>query len=242
LGKLVIGAFWVGDYAAAEANAHEVGAIGVELALPSTITHSKTQLSLANFLKGKIELAGQLAGEAYQLALDIHYPASIAYSLTYLGLHASITGDYLAGKQLAEESLQTPSSRFGVIMGHWAVAIANCGLQQDEAAWRHFLAMLELAYSAGFVAMTTWPLPVMAIVRARADHKERAVELLALAQTHPLSPTGWQNKWSLLVVLRRRLEAELGAQTFEAAWERGLALDLDTLVATTRDSQDVLTV
>ena len=240
LGKLTIGAFWVGDYDAAEANALEVGAIGVELDLLSTITHSKTQLSLANFLKGKIELAGQLAKEAYQLALDIHYPASIAYTLTYLGLHASLTGDYLAGKQFAEESLQTPSSHFGAILGQWVAAIAHCGLNQDDEAWRHALTMLLLTHNAGFVGMTTWPLPVMAILRARAGQEECAVELLALAQTHPLSPNGWQNKWPLLAELRRRLKAELGAETFAAAWERGLALDLDNLVATILDSQDVL--
>ena len=242
LGNLVGGAFCVGDYVTAEQYAYEVGAIGVELDLPNMITHSKTQLCLASFLKGEIEPAGRLAREAHELALEIHHPLSIAYTLTFLGLHASISGDYHAGKRFGEESLATPAPRFGVIMGHWAVAIANCGLQQDDAAWRHSLAMLELAYSAGFVGMITWPLPVMAIVRAHAGQKERAVELLALAQIHPLSPTGWQNKWPLLAELCRRLEAELGAQTFAAAWERGLALDLDTVVATTLDSQDVATV
>ena len=242
LGKLVIGAFCTGDYAVAEANAHEVGEIGVELGLPSTITHSKTQLSLANFLKGNIERAGQLAKEAHQLALDIHYPASIAYSLAYLGMHASITGDYLAGKQLAEESLKTPSSWFGVILGHWALSIAHCGLNQDDEAWRYALLMLELTHPAGFVGMTTWPLPVMAIVQARAGQKERAIELLALAQSHPLSPTGWQIKWPLLAEIYSCLEAELGAENFAAAWEKSLALDLETVVAVTLGNQDLVTV
>ncbi len=79
--------------------------------------------------------------------------------------------------------------------------------------------------------MTTWPLPVAAIILAHEGQKERAVELIALAVTHPLSPPGWMEQWSLLTALRSDLAAELGAETYEAAWERGKQLNLETVVA-----------
>ncbi len=242
LGNLVGGAFCVGDYDTAERYAREVGEIGEELDLPNMVTHSKTQLCLASFLKGDIESAGRLAREAHELALEIHHPLSIAYTLTFLGLHASLSGDYAAGKRLGEESLATTAPRFGVIMAHWAVAIASCGLKQEETAWRHTQSMLELARPAGFVALNTWSLPEMAILQAHAGHKESAVELLSLAQAHPLSPTGWQDKWPLLAELRCVLETELGAEAFAAAWERGLTLDMDSVVATMLGAQEIAPV
>ncbi len=57
-----------------------------------------------------------------------------------------------------------------------------------------------------------------------------AVELLALAFTHPKSATGWMEKWPLLTRLRESLLNDLGEETFNAAWERGKQLDLETVV------------
>jgi len=239
LGNLVAGAFCVGDYATAEKYAYEVGAIGATMDLPNMITHSKTQLCLANFLKGNIDLAGKLARESHTLALEINHPLSIAYTLTFLGLLADVNGEYEDGKRLGEESLAIPVPRFGMIMAHWAIAIACCGLNQNKVAWQHAVSMLELSQPAGFVGMSTWPLPVMAIIQARTGWKEKAVELLALSQTHPLSPTGWQNKWALLTELNCCLETEMGAVKFAAAWDRGLALDLDALISTSLVYKDV---
>ncbi len=54
------------------------------------------------------------------------------------------------------------------------------------------------------------------------------MELLGLAFNHPTSHTGWMEKWPLLTRLRADLEAELGAEVYSAAWERGAALDLET--------------
>jgi ATP/maltotriose-dependent transcriptional regulator MalT len=38
-------------------------------------------------------------------------------------------------------------------------------------------------------------------------------------------------KWALLTRLRAQLEADLGADAYAAAWERGSSLDLETVVA-----------
>lgn len=232
LGNLAYRAFCTGDYQPAEKYAHEIGTIGRELNLPGTVTHSRTLLCLAAFLRGDMEAAGKLAKEANEMALALNRPMDIGFTLALRGLHACLTGDYAAGKAFAQESLTMSGRHFGLIMPYWTLAVANCGLQQDDAAWQNALRAIEMASRAGFVAMVTWPLPVMAVVRARAGQKEEAVELLALAQTHPLSPGGWQGAWSLLAEQRDYLEATLGRERFEAAWERGVALDLDTTVTT----------
>ena len=230
LGNLAYRAVCMGDYQSAEKYAHDVGTIGTELNLPGTVTHSRTLLCLAAFLRGDMDTAGRLAKEANEIAVEINRPMDIGFTLALRGLHVCLAGNYAAGKAFAEESLTMSGRHFGMFMPYWTLAIANCGLQQDGAAWRDAVRAIEVASEAGFVAMTSWPLPVMAIVRARAGQEEEAVELLALAQTHPLSPTGWQQAWSLLLEQHSRMEAALGEEAFGAAWERGAALDLDATV------------
>ena len=38
-------------------------------------------------------------------------------------------------------------------------------------------------------------------------------------------------KWLLLAELRAKLEADLGSAAYNAAWERGKALDIDHIVS-----------
>ena len=79
--------------------------------------------------------------------------------------------------------------------------------------------------------MVTWPLPVAAALLAREGQAQQAAEVLALAYTHRLSPTGRMQRWPVLVELRAELLADLGADVYQAAWERGQALDAATVAA-----------
>jgi hypothetical protein len=70
-----------------------------------------------------------------------------------------------------------------------------------------------------------------AILAAYRDHSAaRATELLALAVTHPHSLTGWLNVWPLIEELQQHLRSELGEKAYNAAWEQGKLLDLETVV------------
>ena len=65
---------------------------------------------------------------------------------------------------------------------------------------------------------------------AHMGNLKPAVEVLALAYHHPVSVTGWLDKWLLLGRVRADLEAELGLDDFTSAWERGKNSDLDIIV------------
>jgi ATP/maltotriose-dependent transcriptional regulator MalT len=58
----------------------------------------------------------------------------------------------------------------------------------------------------------------------------QAVELLGMAFSRPSSDKAWLEQLPLLTRLRAKLETELGAETYSAAWERGKARDLDEVV------------
>jgi ATP/maltotriose-dependent transcriptional regulator MalT len=75
-------------------------------------------------------------------------------------------------------------------------------------------------------------LGVAALLFAQDGKKQRAVELLGLAFSHPDSHTNIMDKWILLTQSRAELETELGTEVFQAAWQRGTTFDLHTTART----------
>src|SRR5258705_9285678 len=69
----------------------------------------------------------------------------------------------------------------------------------------------------------------MALILANEEKPEQAIELLALAYTHPASATGWIAKWPLLSRLQNDLRTKLGEAVYRAAWDRGKSSNLDVV-------------
>jgi ATP/maltotriose-dependent transcriptional regulator MalT len=112
----------------------------------------------------------------------------------------------------------------------WGLALAACGLGDYQTAREHMKTALEYAHPIRAWGFVTWYLPVAAVILAYEGEVERAAELLGLAFTYPASATAWMEQWPLLTRLRADLEAELGAEAYQITWERGTALDLETVV------------
>jgi predicted ATPase/DNA-binding SARP family transcriptional activator len=233
--QLMMAELCSGNYEVAEQVCRE--ALSVESAMNrhAVLGHAKNRLGLLHLLRGALQeasalTAAGLAEAGLAEARMAGMPVDIAEALAVVSLAAGTSGDYDRGRQFAEESLTRTESFFGRMLGHWAAALAHTGLGQHDAAWRHVHNALALAHGAASSAMMTWPLAVAAILLARRGELERAVELLALADTHPLSPRGWMEHWPLLVESRTKLEAELGAQAYSSAWERGRQLAIEEAV------------
>jgi ATP/maltotriose-dependent transcriptional regulator MalT len=112
----------------------------------------------------------------------------------------------------------------------WGAAIASCGLGDYEAARAHLsVAFKYLTNIQGTVGEVV-SLPIAAIICAHQGQPVRAVELLALAFTHPVRASGWMERWPLLDRLQTDLELTLGSEAYSAAWERGKQLSIDSVV------------
>jgi ATP/maltotriose-dependent transcriptional regulator MalT len=59
---------------------------------------------------------------------------------------------------------------------------------------------------------------------------ETATELLGLAFQQPAWASGWLQRWPKVGRLRAELACELGEEAYQAAWERGGDLDLETTI------------
>jgi ATP/maltotriose-dependent transcriptional regulator MalT len=88
---------------------------------------------------------------------------------------------------------------------------------------------LEIATQLRATVYLLVGLPCAAVMLKRNRQPERAVETLALAFAHPKSLTGWLECWPLITQLRADLELDLGAETFDATWERGTQLDAEEI-------------
>jgi hypothetical protein len=227
--NLVPVALCSGEYAAAEAYCQESLQANEALDLRLGTVIARAWLALVKLLQGDMDDAAKQAEEALRLATETSYAPSRACALAVLGLRAGLADDFETAARLGEESLAMTGYVVESTLAHWCLAVADLGLKRFEPALGHVREALEQARSRAYPAIMTWLLPVAAAILASGG--EGAVELLALASSHPLSATGWLERWPRLMALQEKLEAELGAEAYQAAWERGKALDLEAVAA-----------
>ena len=231
---LLVGAIaqGAGNYIEAEACYQEARTISQEVGDLRNTAFCDTTLAQNAFLRGDFEEARNLVVDALEIATDIQALGTRGYALTLLGGLASMEEDYAQGKQLGEQSLELIDIPVIKAVGYFGLTIANCGLADYARVKQHIQSMLPLMSPGRSYLLVTLCLPIAAIILEQEGMKERAVEVLSLAFSHPSSATGWMRKWPLLARLQENLKDSLGAQKYEDSWARGEALDLEEAVTT----------
>ncbi len=190
---------------------------------------SSGNLSEICFLKGDFEQSKTFATEAMEIAIDLGGFLKEEWG-DVAALIKIMEENYNKASQLCEESrpfqITNPAYLSAV---DYLRAIAACGMEDYATARQSNMASLEFPITCNSQAAMTWRLPVAAIVTGHEGDKKRATELLSLAYNHPKSAIGWLNI-PLITRFRADLESELGEDDFNAAWERGKALDLEAAV------------
>ena len=105
-------------------------------------------------------------------------------------------------------------------------ALYTAGIGDEASARRHLLQPLNLAIMTSSQPYMTICSALAAILYAHDGRLEPAAELMGLAFEQAHEVTRWMESWVLMKQVRAELEAGLGSVAFEAAWERGKALDL----------------
>jgi predicted ATPase/DNA-binding CsgD family transcriptional regulator len=185
------------------------------------------------FVLGDFDKARATAEDSLRIAqaLGESNRGSLGWALADLGLLACMDENYQEAKHLFQQAVPARWTMWTADLANWGLSMASCGLGDYEAA-RQYLSKVFgfLAKIHGRVGIVQY-VAVAAIILAHRGNPARAVELLALAFTHPVGASGWMEKWPLLTRLRAHLERTLGAETYAAAWERGARLDLETTAA-----------
>ena len=233
----MIRGFRFGDFVEGEHDIREAVDLYRSMNSPGETVRILRWLSANVFVQGKVDEAQRLAEECRSIAIahglrDYQYLGEPMVSSAILGMVFTMQGEYGPAEVLGKEAVDRVTSAGGVgaVLANWSLACTYCGLGNFQAATD--LLRLALLHAHGYVlqlGLTALCAPIAACVHTDIGNPERGVELLALAFTHPNSPTGWLEKWPLISKLRVDLEDELDVETYAAAWERGMALDLEQL-------------
>ena len=209
-------------------------AVDLSAAANSTINTALAKVTLSHFdvFTGDFEEAHVLLESALAISAEINHLDYNALSLHGLAMLAGLEGDYDDALQLCEQIkplFDSPDNTLSLFS--WVEAVVSCGLADYQATRRHLALFLEKQIESRYFVRETMGLSIAAILHRQTGDLSGAAELLGLAFTHPMSATGWMERWELLTQFRVDLEADLGSDAYHAAWERGTALDLETTVA-----------
>ncbi len=201
------------------------------LGISVTDANGQRQSGLMVLLRGDFEQARSIGEAVLRLAADFGLQTLRRGALELIGAAACIAEDYGRGKQFCAEADRGPRPMYVTPISKWGLALASCGLGDYDEARQHVEALHQLAVSHHIALALTLSLAPQAVILANRGAKEQAVELLGLASSQPPGIVGWMEHWLLLTRLRADLEADLGAESYKAAWERSRALDLEAVVA-----------
>ena len=160
---------------------------------------------------------------------DTNFTGLIGIGLSILGFMAVVDGDYEAGQRLGYEALAyTPPNWEYHNPAERTLCLAALGLNDAEQARQRLRQALQiLSQQFQHLEAVQWFATAVPVL-AHTGKAARAVELLALVRPQPEDLIGWLDRWQLLIDLQRHLKAELGAETYDAAWKHGETLDVET--------------
>jgi predicted ATPase/DNA-binding CsgD family transcriptional regulator len=182
------------------------------------------------FVPGKFDKARSYCEQALKIAKEINVLDAAGWAVSTLGLLACMEEEYVQAKHLCQQAADVNVLVDICDYAALGLSISAIGLGDYETA------SSLLAKTLNYVATKqnrVWMiacLPVAALIVAQRGLSDRAVELLALAFTHPIAAAGWMAKWRLLNYLRASLENDLGTETYAAAWTRGKSLKLENTI------------
>ena len=225
----------LGHFAEAERLWRERIAVGEEMDNPALVALSYAHIShKVYFIVGDFTQARATAEKAIRLGSRIDMATARGWALPTLSLLASMDENYDEARQLCQQALPVRGHADIAKLAAWGLAIASCGLEDYEAARDHLSAASNYLTTVLGPVGTIVSLPIVAIILTHRDQPVWAVELLALAFTHPVGASAWMEKWPLLNRLRVELEQMLGTEAYQTAWESGTGLDLEEVVAELR--------
>jgi predicted ATPase/DNA-binding CsgD family transcriptional regulator len=224
-------ALQIGRYDEAKHYFQDMGEIYTELGGGTWIARAKGHLALVAFQQGDFPAAQALAEETRDIlhGASVSLAEGLALAYTVLGLLAGLEEDYVRMErwfQLGDARVHMENQ----LIRETGLALAACGMRDYAAAKRYFLMALPHQQRGDLRTMTVL-LPTAAVLLAHEEQAERAVEVLGLAFHHPASARRWLEQWALLTRLRADLEAQLGAEAYTQAWERGTMSSLETVIA-----------
>ena len=196
------------------------------------IAWAANALSFPTLWQNDLDAAQRLAQGAFEIATDLNHPGTLGPSLQNLGFLALCGGDYERSRQLFDAALPAAEYRLNIVYTQIGLCASACGLGDFAAAKSHLREAFDfLDPSEHFVVNMVPVLALTAIILAHQHEKEQAVEILGYIHAHSNETVQWLEQWGLFTRLRGDLQTEVDSETYSAAWERGMNVEMDTMLA-----------
>jgi predicted ATPase/DNA-binding CsgD family transcriptional regulator len=235
-------AYFDRDYAAMEqyiqeATVHQRARVDKKGLYWSQLMSAQWGMAMGDFERG---LA--LSEAAMQIANNLNMPTIRLGALATLGLMLIVTErDYAAGARMCAEAT-TVVVPYGFNMGEahvnasmgLMIAAYHAGdLEKARQHYNHFVDYLASDQNDKQMNFYLLAPPAALLLTGNGQYTE-AVELLSAVFHLPQVPgspqIGWLHKAPLIIRTQEELCQRLGEAVYEAAWERGKALDSNTLI------------
>lgn len=225
------------DYVGCERHARQALELMREIGSLKGILQSMFKLSMTTMLRGSLEEARTLAEELRDRADEANNLDGKMLAAGLLSFLISVMDEnYEEGAAMADRNHAISLEPFFAtndVGAHWGRAVAHCGLGDFEAVRQSYDSLYwDRLDDPG---MATVCMAVEAAAQTYEGELERAVELLGAAFHQPVWVSGWLQRWALAARLRTDLESRLGKAAFQAAWERGAASDVETVIRSILD-------
>jgi len=229
--------YQIGDYDVSVNILEKAFAIQLETNYVVGQATSRLFLGFFNFLRGEMERGREVVNQGLAQALDVVDYSTQAWCFSILAWIDCTLGDYASaeGNLHKAEAIETDPFRqtgagnpFLELHINYARSLFAAGNGDYESAKRYLLQPLNLAIMTSSQPYMTLSIALAAILYARDGQLEPAAELMSLALKQPLMAFGWEEYWVLLNQVWSELKSSMGPAAFDAAWERGKALDLKT--------------
>jgi predicted ATPase len=229
-------AFEQGEYATARARYEEGLALRRAVGDSAWISDSLFCIGLVSYHQGEYAAAQRLLEESLKLSQEAGYQLGTTYPLNALGNLANLQGDYAAAQKLYEECLalrRKLAYKRGIAATVADMANVQTKLAQYTTARSLYEESLtlyrELGNTRGMVSVLSG---LACLVQIHGQPRTAARLLSAmealLAQIHIRLEEPHHSDMEQAIAT---LHAQLGEETFAAAWAAGRALTLDEAVA-----------
>jgi len=221
------------NYAECERYTRQALTLMREISSLKGILHAMFKLSELVTLKGDLDEALAIVEEMREQSEEANNLDGKMMSAGLMAfLSCIIDENYEKGLALAHQnytlSLEPFFGGHNVMAARFGQAVAACGLGDFQTARQDY--NFQDWEQRDDPTAGTVCLAIEAAALAHDGGFEHAAELLALAFHQPAWASGWLHHWALLDRLRAELNRQLGEDAFQAAWERGGQLDLETTI------------
>jgi predicted ATPase/DNA-binding CsgD family transcriptional regulator len=215
-----------GDHALTEPYLREALAITQEFGNLVLMSVSTQFIGQLYYLDGDFDSARPFFQDSLAITEEMGgiWPQAFGFLTAYL---ANAEGDYQKAIALLAKSRAVFGFHyFAIMLINWAQSIANCGLAHWQLAQEHLYESLKIAVASDSIPWLFVNLPLAGLILWNNEKRDLAVEMMALAFTHPKSHQGWFVKSPLGEHALESMKSGLGERDFDQAWQRGTQRDL----------------